>query len=432
MSSYINFKNIGDPSQPEGSAAKPAGNFSLGGQSSVYSLTFDELQSTFSGAGKEFGSMNMDEFLKNIWTSDGPQPIASSCGFGEGILVASGNLQKQGSLTLPRTLSQKTVDEVLNLLKEGEKNGSGNGNGGANLPQRQGTLGEMTLEEFLSKAGVVGEATHPIERSCNGGFYGEVSQEINNNAGLGFGFQQTQRNHASANDQIMENNNAVPHISSNLAVDACSVMSQQLQQQQRQPPLFPKQATVAFSSPNNLVNKLQLASPGGKRGLNAGRADHSMSNSLVQSRVIQSSSTGMANLAPRVTTIAAGASKTQFIPNMIPKSDVDTSSYSPSPYAFNEGAARGKKPSGVLEKVVERRRKRMIKNRESAARSRARKQAYTLELEAEVAKLKDVIEDLQDKQKKFKDMQKTQVLEKMKYPRGSKSLCLRRTLTGPW
>lgn len=431
MSSYINFKNIGDPSQPEGSGTKPAGNFSLAGQSSLYSLTFDELQSTFSGAGKDFGSMNMDEFLKNIWTSDGAQPIASSCGFAEGISVANGNLQKQGSITLPRTLSQKTVDEVLkDLLKEGDKYGSGSGNGGANLAQRQGTLGEMTLEEFLSKAGVVGEATNPVERSNNGGFYGEVPQEINHNAGLGFGFQQTAINNAPVKNQNMENNNAVPHISSNLALDAHSVMSQQLQQQQRQQPLFPKQATVAFSSPNNLVNNLQLASPG-KRGLNAGRADHSMNSSLVQSRVMQSSSTGMANLAPQVTTIAAGAPKTQFIPNMIPKNDVDTSSFSPSPYTFNDGP-RGRKPSGVLEKVVERRRKRMIKNRESAARSRARKQAYTLELEAEVAKLKEVIEDLEDKQKKFKDMQRTQVLEKMKYPRGSKRLGLRRTLTGPW
>lgn len=103
-----------------------------------------------------------------------------------------------------------------------------------------------------------------------------------------------------------------------------------------------------------------------------GRADPSM-NSAVQTHVIQNGAMAMAGLAPRVTPIAAGSPKNQLTSNMIPKSDVDTSSLSPSPYAFNEGA-RGRKPGGTLEKVVERRRRRMIKNRESAARSRARKQ----------------------------------------------------------
>jgi len=40
----------------------------------------------------------------------------------------------------------------------------------------------------------------------------------------------------------------------------------------------------------------------------------------------------------------------------------------------------------------------MIKNRESAARSRQRKQAYMMELEAEVAKLKELNDELQKKQ----------------------------------
>uniref|UniRef100_A0A6N2LM60 BZIP domain-containing protein n=1 Tax=Salix viminalis TaxID=40686 RepID=A0A6N2LM60_SALVM len=44
---------------------------------------------------------------------------------------------------------------------------------------------------------------------------------------------------------------------------------------------------------------------------------------------------------------------------------------------------------GPREVVVERRRRRMIKNRESAARSRARKQAYTVELEHELNQLKE-------------------------------------------
>nr|CAB3459036.1 unnamed protein product [Digitaria exilis] len=49
---------------------------------------------------------------------------------------------------------------------------------------------------------------------------------------------------------------------------------------------------------------------------------------------------------------------------------------------------------GVVERTVERRHKRMIKNRESAARSRARKQAYTNELENKIARLEEENERL--------------------------------------
>ncbi|OMO74087.1 hypothetical protein CCACVL1_16966 [Corchorus capsularis] len=98
------------------------------------------------------------------------------------------------------------------------------------------------------------------------------------------------------------------------------------------------------------------------------------------------------------------------------------------PYVFG----RGRKCSAALEKVVERRQRRMIKNRESAARSRARKQAYTLELEAEVAKLKEMNQELQKKQEEIMEMQKNQMLETLNRPWGGKRQCLRRTLTGPW
>ncbi|EMS59954.1 ABSCISIC ACID-INSENSITIVE 5-like protein 2 [Triticum urartu] len=49
---------------------------------------------------------------------------------------------------------------------------------------------------------------------------------------------------------------------------------------------------------------------------------------------------------------------------------------------------------GPGEKTVERRKKRMIKNRESAARSRARKQAYTNELENKISRLEEENEQL--------------------------------------
>jgi ABA responsive element binding factor len=49
----------------------------------------------------------------------------------------------------------------------------------------------------------------------------------------------------------------------------------------------------------------------------------------------------------------------------------------PVPYPF-EGVIRGRRSGAGVEKVVERRQRRMIKNRESAARSRARKQVILL------------------------------------------------------
>lgn len=122
MESNFNFKNFGDAPSMEGNGFKPLGNFPLARQSSIYSLTFDELQNTYGGLGKDFGSMNMDELLKNISSAEETQAMttASVPGGGESG-VFGGNLQRQGSFTLPRTLSQKTVDEVWrDLLKEND------------------------------------------------------------------------------------------------------------------------------------------------------------------------------------------------------------------------------------------------------------------------------------------------------------------------
>lgn len=68
-------------------------------------------------------------------------------------------------------------------------------------------------------------------------------------------------------------------------------------------------------------------------------------------------------------TVAAVSPGSQMSPELTPKSNMDAS-LSPVPYMFG----RVRKTGAVLEKVIERRQKRMIKNRESAARSRARKQ----------------------------------------------------------
>ncbi|KAJ0245845.1 Basic-leucine zipper domain-containing protein [Hirschfeldia incana] len=234
---------------------------SLNRQSSLYSLTLDEVQTHLGGSGKALGSMNLDELLKSVCSVEGTNQVEAATQEG---------LSRQGSLTLPRDLSKKTVEEVWKDIQQ-------NTNGGRHERRddgdknKQPTLGEMTLEDLLLKAGVVTETV------TGGGGSGE--------------------NVAQA---------AAPWV------------------QYHQLPSMMQQGGQSFM-PYPVV------------------AD-------MQGMVSQSSLMG-------------GLSDTQ-----------------------TPGRKRG--ASGeVVEKTVERKQKRMIKNRESAARSRARKQAYTQELEIKVSRL---------------------------------------------
>ncbi|CAH9100381.1 unnamed protein product [Cuscuta europaea] len=253
MGSYLNFKNSGEAP--------------VSRQTSMYSLTFDELQSTHGGLGKDFGSMNMEDLLKNIWTAEEE--------FNQSLASPSPN----SFLTIPRTLSLKTVDDAWKDFQKETVSKS---------------YGEMTLEDFLVRAGVVRE-----DRMVNSGSAESAKQE----------------------------------------------------QQLFQPPLYANQSTAPFVSP-------------------------------------------VVGISPPPP------------PPIVSNSNLDRPSLSPSPYTFNEGGSGRRGCGGSLEKVVERRRRRMIKNRESAARSRARKQAYTLELEAEVAREKEINAQLRKRQAELLEMQK--------------------------
>ncbi|MED6194894.1 ARM REPEAT PROTEIN INTERACTING WITH abf2 [Stylosanthes scabra] len=399
----MNFKNFGNDPGPaaggSGAAGRPPGNFSLTRQPSVYNLTFDEFMNTMGGSGKDFGSMNMDELLKNIWTAEEVQTMASATGVGgeQGSAGFGGagvnGLQRQGSLTLPRTLSQKTVDEVWkDISKEygGGSTGAGAGagaGGGTNLPQttpRQPTLKEITLEEFLVRAGVVREDAQLA-----------AAGKANDSVFVGGGFQQLN------NDPLVGLQAAT-----NLPVNVNGVRSsnQQMQNSQspHQPQIFPKQAPMSYAMP--------------------------LTSGIVQG----GGGMGMVGLSPTgAVHVGTGSPASQISNDKMGKSNGDTSSVSPVPYVFN-GGMRGRKSGGAVEKVIERRQRRMIKNRESAARSRARKQAYTMELEAEVQKLKEENQELQKKQKEIMEIQKNQVMEMMNLQRDGKRRCLRRTQTGPW
>ncbi|ONK71249.1 uncharacterized protein A4U43_C04F6460 [Asparagus officinalis] len=85
---------------------------------------------------------------------------------------------------------------------------------------------------------------------------------------------------------------------------------------------------------------------------------------------------------------------------------------------------------------VERRQRRMIKNRESAARSRARKQAYTVELEGELNLLKEENARLREEERRAQTMRKQMIIECMaEHARANLAKAarsLRRCNSGPW
>lgn len=383
MSSLINPKNCGSQTSKSTMTNSP-----LPQQSSVYALTFEELQNTLGGSGKEFGSMNMDELLKNIWTAEETREMTPNLNLG---VVNHGNLLKQGSLTLPRTLSQKTVDEVWRELAK--ENGGHCQNGVEDVDlikeadlQPQETppaLREMTLEAFLQKAGVVGEnnQTRTNGRLQNDASFGDGSSFV-------FGFKNSNQNTAYHQQAV----------GTKRKTEVDNLQGVRSSQQPKPQKILPKQAAFNFNTSTNVGKNTQMRSHGNDVSI-IRKTDNPIKTSMVQR-------------------------------DLFTNSNLDTSPSPPS-YAYGQGGVHERKRSGTLEKVVERRQKRMIKNRESAARSRARKQAYTLELEAEVEKLKEVNHELQKKQEEIMESQNFQVPEKTKLS-GSRRLCLRRTLSGPW
>ncbi|XAR53103.1 hypothetical protein NMG60_11021507 [Bertholletia excelsa] len=118
-------------------ASTSPANPDLPRQSSIQSLAVPDLQGDQS---KSFGSMNMEELLKNIYGESESFPDATGENGGSG----GASLSRQGSLTLPKSVGNKTADEVWKEIV------AGSGGEGSRQPQ-------MTLEDFLTQAGAVRE-----------------------------------------------------------------------------------------------------------------------------------------------------------------------------------------------------------------------------------------------------------------------------------
>ncbi|KAB5539155.1 hypothetical protein DKX38_016688 [Salix brachista] len=305
-------------SQGDGSGHHKQSQFQpLARQNSVYSLTLDEVQNQLGDLGKPLSSMNLDEFLKNVWTVEATQTTGLEV---EGTPFANQTAsQRQASLSLTSDLSKKTVDEVWKGIQQSKNDR------GIKSRERQPTLGEVTLEDFLVKAGVVAEAS--VDKEDDG---------------------------------------------SVVLVDTNAAQQFQQQGQWLQYPAHPQ-----YQHPQQSMMGVYMPGQSILQPLHIG-AGSMMDVSYSENQVA------------------------------LPPPLIGTLSDTQTP-ARKRGV-----PEDRIEKTVERRQKRMIKNRESAARSRARKQAYTNELENKISRLEEENERLR-KLKELENMLPCVPLPEPKY-----------------
>ncbi|KAI4384102.1 hypothetical protein MLD38_009869 [Melastoma candidum] len=302
---------MGSQGSGGGSSAETAGGSNgiasqfdlLPRQNSLYGLTLDEFQHQLGDLGKPLGSMNLDELLKNIWTSDPGQSAGMDA---ENATLGNQNtLQRQASLSLAGELSKKTVDEVWKEIQ------SSKSKGGKKTKDRQPTLGEMTLEDFLVKTGIfVGSSSDKMTADVmSSSIVNQISRQ-----GQWMPYSQPQYPHPQ-------------HSMSMMPVYMPAQTLQQPMQMGADPMLDLPFADNHLAVPSHMTGGLSDTQVGGrKRGI----------------------------------------------------------------------------PNDIVDKSIERKQKRMIKNRESAARSRARKQAYTSELEKKVS----CLEEENERMRKRKELEK--------------------------
>ncbi|KAL0922886.1 hypothetical protein M5K25_006915 [Dendrobium thyrsiflorum] len=290
--------------------------FPLLRQSSIYSLTLDEIQNTVCVAGKNFGSMNMDEFLTNIWNVEEGFEASGPAIQAQYPVDGQPPLNRQGSLSLPPQLCRKTVDEVWAEI-HGEQQNIDRLNKNNGEATRKPTFGEMTLEDFLIKAGVVREGNRLTA----------YTMEVGGAPGLGHLYDGGAIGNVRRGGFYCNTGDAGGGLQLGMAVSPASPMSSD-----------------------------------GKGGSYGG---------------VDSYGIGMDGI-----------------------------------YGKSGCGGRKRMVEGMVEKVVERRQRRMIKNRESAARSRARKQAYTVELEMELNILKEENDRLREEERKVMQIRKRMTFTK--------------------
>lgn len=249
-------------------------------------LTLSEVESHL---GEPLLSMNLDDLIRSVLPDDMNLPLPNGVGSSGSRSTSVSGLERQGSsITMPPALSKKTVDEVWREIQHDQESSDDERSSGCEV---QLTLGEITLEDFLHRAGII---------------TGQCQKDV---------------------DEL------IGHVETGGGAHLMTRVQD-----------FPQgtSALDAYIIHQSIAQPLSIAIP-------------STMDALYPD--------GQMSISPSV--------------------------------ALSDPNRKRMSSEDVVYKVVDRRQKRMIKNRESAARSRARKQAYTNELE-------DKLSILEEENKKLK------------------------------
>ncbi|XP_014496722.2 ABSCISIC ACID-INSENSITIVE 5-like protein 1 isoform X2 [Vigna radiata var. radiata] len=320
--------------------------YQLSHQNSEVSLPVDEEVSDKNG--KSVGSITMDEFIASIWNTDEfqlnpPLPVYEEAEKNNNV-APEPTIPQPGSFPVPPPICNKTTDEVWSQIQKSQpqqNEAEAEADADDSLAsdetiQKEPTFGEMTLEDFLIKAGVVTEST----------LFTTILPQ-----------------------------NHFANIPTNIPFNASYIL-------------------IGTTGPNIPCARFE---------------PHQM-------------------LPPNNHFVVRNFTATNVA--------VENNARNVAESSGNNGKGKKRIINGPPEVVIERRQRRMLKNRESAARSRARRQAYTVELEAELNNLKNENEELKNMLAED-ERKRLQVLIQRQAPttvqmRNEKKRKLKRPLSASW
>ncbi|GFP99033.1 protein abscisic acid-insensitive 5 [Phtheirospermum japonicum] len=329
--------------------------------SSIYSLTLDEFQNLLSTQNsKNFGSMNMDEFLNSIMMAEdnqaqGTTSAATSSNDLVIPLAQQTSLPRQSSFSIPELLGNKTFDEVWSEIHRNDDdddddnnnnnqrcNDSGNHGLIQNTkpapPPKQPTFSKMTLEDFLARAGIVREPDYP---------------------------QAPPPQQPQSQSQLLQ-----------------YLPPQQPQLPTQKPPfgMYPNIGYLAVG-PNYAARSVMAMGGGVKNVVNYQGSDMKPPPAPAVSyggRSVSGNEGGYGGVGAPVSPVSSDG---------MGLSPVDSGNQ----YGLEMGMMRRQRRNVdvTVEKAVERRQRRTIKNTESAVQYRAKKQAHMIELEVELNQIRE-------------------------------------------